>query len=257
MNYNYHTHTSLCGHATGSMEEYIKRAIECGIRYMGFSDHIPYSFADEYAKGKRMTSHEAYGYISEAKSLKEKYKDKIDIRIGFEMEYYPERFNEMLSYAKKLGAEYLILGQHYMNGIFTGGSHVISGTDSPENLINYVDEVITAMESGVFTYVAHPDMINFVGDCELYEKEMRKLCIASERTGVPLEINAQGIVDNRIYPSERFWAIAGEVGCPVTFGFDAHSVDAVYDKDAVLEARRLIEKFNLNYIGKPFVREIQ
>ena len=30
MDYNYHTHTSRCGHATGSDEEYVKRAIEQG-----------------------------------------------------------------------------------------------------------------------------------------------------------------------------------------------------------------------------------
>ena len=223
---------------------------------MGFSDHAPYEFADEHAHGKRMTSSEAYQYIDDIKNIRDKYKDKIEIKIGFEMEYYPDKFPKMLEFVKRLGAEYLILGQHYKEGIFTGGHHVISGTTSPELLRNYVSEIISAMESGFFTYVAHPDMIKFDGDSRLYEKEMRRLCIASKRTGIPLEINCQGIRDKRIYPSERFWAIAGEVGCPVTIGFDAHSPQDAYDKDVICEAKRLIGKYNLCYIRKPTIKPI-
>ncbi len=39
--FNYHTHTYLCGHAYGEIEEYIKNAIEGGITELGFSDHMP------------------------------------------------------------------------------------------------------------------------------------------------------------------------------------------------------------------------
>ena len=42
MTYNYHTHTYRCRHANGKIEDYIKRAIACGVTQMGFSDHAPY-----------------------------------------------------------------------------------------------------------------------------------------------------------------------------------------------------------------------
>ena len=251
MNYNYHTHTALCGHATGEIIEYIQNAIEGGIIHMGFSDHAPYAFADDKAQGQRMTSTEARDYVAVIRRLRELYKNKIDIKIGFEMEYYPDKFSEILAFVKSIGAEYLILGQHYMRGIFTGGFHVINGKATDDDLRNYVKDVITAMETGVFTYVAHPDMINYQGDEDLYEREMRRLCIASKRTNIPLEINGQGLRENRIYPAERFWKIAGEVGCPVTIGFDAHSADAAADKTSAERAMTLIGKYNLNYIGKP------
>ena len=251
VNYNYHTHTAFCGHATGEIAEYIQKAIESGITHMGFSDHAPYTFADDKATGQRMTCAQAREYVATICRLRELYKNKIDIKIGFEMEYYPDKFHDMLTFVKSLGAEYLILGQHYMKGIFTGGYHVINGKATDEDLINYVKDVITAMESGVFTYVAHPDMINYLGDESLYEREMRKLCIASKRTNTPLEINCQGIREGRIYPAERFWKIAGEVGCTVTIGLDAHSADAAGDRESEEKAQKLINKYNLNYIGKP------
>jgi len=257
MNYNYHTHTAFCGHATGEIAEYRQKAIDGGIIHMGFSDHVPYPFDDEGGRGTRMRSSEAMDYIAGIRRLRELYKNKIDIKIGFEMEYFPDKFSSMLEYVKSIGAEYLILGQHYMRGIYTGGYHVINGKATDEDLINYVRDVITAMESGVFTYVAHPDMINYLGDESLYEKEMRKLCIASKRTNTPLEINYQGIREDRIYPVESFWKIAGEVGCPVTKGLDAHSADAAGDKESEKKAQKLIEKYNLNYIGKPNLILIQ
>ena len=46
MDYNYHAHTTRCSHATGTEESYIEKAIEGGIRYMGFSDHMPMRFPD-------------------------------------------------------------------------------------------------------------------------------------------------------------------------------------------------------------------
>ena len=256
MNYNYHTHTYRCGHATGMPEEYILNAVSLGIKRLGFSEHIPYDFADEYSVRYRLKVSDTEKYFSELYALREKFKAVIDIKAGFEIEYYPDKFERMLSFARKSGAEYLILGQHFMNGIFTGGSHVISGTDSEDNLSAYVTDVITAMKTGVISYIAHPDMFNFLGDNELYKNEMKKICIASKELDVPLEINCQGISDNRIYPAERFWSIAGEVGCPVTIGIDAHSADAMCDRQSIYKAKSVIAKYGLNYIGEPKLRKI-
>ena len=88
MNYNYHTHTFRCNHATGSEEEYILRAIENGIEYMGFSEHIPLVFPDGFQALYRMPEELTEDYFNTVNSLKEKYKNEIEIKIGFEMEYY-------------------------------------------------------------------------------------------------------------------------------------------------------------------------
>ena len=48
MTYNYHTHTYRCRHAAGAEEDYVVKSIECGIKYMGFSEHIPFVFPDGY-----------------------------------------------------------------------------------------------------------------------------------------------------------------------------------------------------------------
>ena len=43
-----HNHTTLCNHATGTVEEYVKRAIELGIDEYGFACHAPMNFDPKY-----------------------------------------------------------------------------------------------------------------------------------------------------------------------------------------------------------------
>ena len=95
---NYHTHTFRCGHARGTEEEYIKRAIEGGIKIRGFSDHVPFAFENGREQSYCVQTSEAENYISTLKALREKYKDDIKIHIGFEMEYYPKYFEARHSY---------------------------------------------------------------------------------------------------------------------------------------------------------------
>ena len=91
----------------------------------------------------------------------------------------------------------------------------------------------------------------FTGDTKTYQEIMRKVCIASEKLSVPLEINFYGIRDKRYYPTEAFWQIAGEEHSPVTFGFDAHDALSAFDSASLEKARQLVGKYHLNYIGKP------
>ena len=257
MDYNYHAHTKRCGHASGTEEEYIVRAIGNGIKYMGFSDHAPLRFKSGFESDWRVPTDEAGNYVQEIRKLREKYKNEIDIKIGFEMEYYPALFDEMLKNAVEYGAEYLILGPHYIEEENKNLPHAISENEDVKFLKSYTEMVVSAIKTGVFTYVAHPDIINFTGDKEIFLSEMRKICIASREYNIPLEINFLGIRDNRNYPNEAFLKLAGEEKCPVTFGFDAHTVEAAFDGESLVKAKELVKKFNLNYIGKPDVILIQ
>ncbi len=256
MDYNYHTHTVYCAHATGSMEEYVVRAIENGIRYMGFAEHAPFRYPDGHETWFRLAMADVDGYVQEVNRLREKYKGQIELKIGFEMEYYPEYFDKMLSTAIDAGAEYLILGQHYMTPEHPDGVHVMEKDYEFEHLRDYVKLILAAMETGVFSYIAHPDMYCFVGDNLRFREEMRKVCIASRKMNIPLELNLLGIREKRIYPQEEFWKVAGEERSPITFGFDSHAAEDAYDGDSIAIAMKMVKKYDLNYIGKPDLKSL-
>ena len=252
MDYNFHVHTWRCSHATGTEEEYLVRAMENGIRYVGFSDHIPFRCPDGYESiSVRVPVDQAEDYCRDLRRLREKYEGKIELYIGFESEYFPEQFESMLADARGWGAEYLILGQHYTRPEHPGGKHSFTPTDDEAVLRAYAESLIAAMKTGVFTYIAHPDAIRFMGDTAVYQDIMREVCAASRLYNVPLEVNFYGIRDHRHYPAERFWKIAGEERSPVTFGFDSHDVRSAYDGESLPIAEQLVGKYHLNYIGKP------
>ena len=255
MDYNFHTHTARCGHATGSDEAYVRAAIAGGITDMGFSDHVPFVFPDGRQRTYCVQMEEAAEYIASVRALREKYARDISLHVGFEMEYYPQYFDAMLAGARQLGAEYLILGAHYLpSDVFH--FHTQMPHRGEKTLVEYVDTVIEAIGRGVFTYVAHPDVYCFIGGDEIYRREMRRLCEAARAADMPLEINFLGIREGRAYPTELFWQIAGEVGAPVTFGFDAHDPESAADRASLPTAKALVEKYHLNYIGKPKLHTI-
>ncbi len=251
MDYNYHTHTFRCHHASGTPEEYVLRAIEGGIKYMGFSDHVPVVFSDGSESWFRVPFAQTNDYVSEISKLAEKYKDRIDIKIGFEMEYYPQYFEKTLENAKKAGAQYLILAQHFIRNEFPEGIYVKNEYENAEYLKEYADTVVEGIKSGVFTYVAHPDLFNYKNDDKFYGEQMRKICIASRQCGIPLEINFLGIRRKKHYPNNILWEIAGQEKSPVTFGFDAHTPLDAYDDVSEKVAQDMVKKYKLNYIGKP------
>lgn len=247
MKYNYHTHTARCGHAAGEDREYVLTAIEAGVEEMGFSDHAPFRFPDGRESGYRVPMARAEEYIESVRALRAEFKDKIKLHVGFEMEYYPTYFQQMLSLVKGLGAEYLILGQHFIDEEKVGNVST-APHDSEAELKTYVDTVVEGMESGAFLYVAHPDVFRFIGKDEIYEAEAHRLCRASVRTGVPLEINFLGIRQKRAYPREDFWKIAGEEGVDVVFGYDAHEPIHASGVDSEATARALVKKYGLRFI---------
>ena len=86
---NYHTHTFRCGHARGTEREYIEKAIAEGLTTIGFSDHVPMPFPDGFQSHFRCPIEKLDDYVGTLLALREEYKDRINILIGFEAEYYP------------------------------------------------------------------------------------------------------------------------------------------------------------------------
>ena len=197
-----------------------------------------------YYSTMRMHPEELAGYVETLLALREEYRGRIDLRIGLELEYYPDRFGPTCEFLAQFPLDYLILGQHYLfNEI--GSAYVASGTTDPALLRAYADQCCAGMETGRFTYLAHPDVFRFDGDPKCYRTEMERLCRCAIETGTPLELNLLGASAGRHYPTERFWAIAGEFGNPTVLGCDAHKPSAIPSPEAEARCRALARRFSL------------
>ena len=240
---NYHAHTIRCKHASGTEREYVEKAIEGGFKIFGFSDHTPQPFEGGYVSTVRMDLDQLEDYCNVVLDLKREYRDQIEIHLGLEVEYYPKLFDKLCEFLKDYPIEYFLLGQHWTCGEPEG---YISGRMDvhEEVLAAYVDECITALNTGKFLYFAHPDLINFVGPEETYDKHMLRLCREALRLSVPLEINLLGLEYGRHYPNKHFWELVGQTGNEVVLGTDAHMVKNVWRPDAVLQAYEMFIRPN-------------
>ncbi len=255
MRSNFHTHTYRCNHAGGADREYVEKAIQNGLSVLGFADHSPYWFPNGYYSTHRMRPEQLEGYVNSVLSLKEEYKSDIQIYLGFEAEYYPLYWDEFLKGIGVYPYDFLILGQHFIKNEI-GKIYMMDPCSDYDTLSKYVDECIAGMVTGKFFFLAHPDLINFKGSKVIYQREMRRLCEAAFRLGVPLELNLLGLRDKRDYPREAFWEIAGEIGNEVVFGCDSHTPDSVALASDYLKGADWVKKFNLNFIEpmSPFYR---
>ena len=240
---NYHTHTARCRHASGEDREYVLAAVQSGVKILGFSDHAPFP----HRAFVGMMPETLPEYVASIGGLREEFKADLQMHIGLELEYDPAHFPRQLDFLKDHGIEYLILGQHALFGITDIAGAYMSGSE--EKYLDYHCGLMReAMDTGAITYVAHPDMYNFTGSLQIYTQHIRQLCRHARDLGIPLEINLLGLRTNRHYPRPYFWQIAGEEGCQVILGCDAHEPASFLDEAAPKAAIELVKQYDLNLI---------
>ncbi len=241
---NLHTHTSRCMHAVGQDREYVEAAIKAGVKTLGFSDHCPQPVRTDFVSPIRMPMSQISDYVDSVLALKEEYKADIDILLGYEAEYFPASFRELMDELTAYPLDFLILGAHYIPDEETG-FYAGQPTDSLEDLRFYVDNTIEGLQTGVFSYLAHPDLINFTGDLDDYDREMNRLCAFAKENNIPLEINMNGAACLRHYPSKRFWNIAKKWGNTIVVGVDAHDPAAFFDQPTMDRVQKLVNDLGL------------
>ena len=252
---NYHTHTWRCNHATGSEESYVQAALDRGLSILGFSDHTPYGFPDGYRSHIRMTMDQLPEYCDVVRTLQKQYAGKIEIPLGLELEYYPDCLPDLLPILQDHGVEYLLLGQHFL-GNEAGQPYSGHATEDVSILERYCRQSMDAMQTGLFTYFAHPDLIHFTGDDKRYRSNLRRLCQEAKGCGLPLEINVLGLWSGRHYPDLRFWELAAEEGCSVVIGCDAHAPEHLKRMDAEERAMEIVNRYGLRLLETVTLRKI-
>ncbi len=222
---NWHTHTSRCGHAVGTDEEYVQAAIQAGITTLGFSDHAAYR---EPYPTERMDITEVPDYTNSILSLKEKYKDQIDIYLGMEVECYKDQWDTLARYRREM--DYCILGQHNLS-IHGRSSYDLTNR---KQLEKYTDLLEYACEHALCDYIAHPDVCMWSYpriDGSVREIAARMADI-SVKYNMPMELNAgSGVRRGEVryadgyrypYPVRVFFEEFAKKKCPVVIGLDVH-----------------------------------
>jgi histidinol-phosphatase (PHP family) len=222
-----HNHTPLCNHAEGTMSEYIEKAIEAGTHYFGFSDHAPMDYDPQY----RMQFTDMKKYETDVKNVKKKYQDKIEILLGYEVDWLPNHMDKRVLNAD---VDYLIGSVHFLEGWGFDNPEFIGGWESQdidETWQKYFDTIQEMAESKLFDIVGHLDLIKvfkYMPKGDINEMAKSAL-VAIKNAGMALEINGAGFRKpiKEAYPSKSLLKQAFDLDIPITFSSDAHKPEQV------------------------------
>jgi histidinol-phosphatase (PHP family) len=222
-----HNHTTRCKHAEGTVDEYIQRAIELGIDIYGFTEHAPMDFDENY----RPPFSDMSSYEDEILRAKEEYKNDIDIRLGYEVDYLPNHMDNRVLNAK---VDYLIGSIHFIDKWSFDNPEFI-GEWKTKNIDEvwkaYFEATKAMVEMGKFDIVGHLDLIKVFKylpkeDVRVLAKDVLK---AIKKSGMVIELNSAGLRKpiGEMYPSVSLLEEAYSLNIPITFSSDAHSVEQV------------------------------
>ncbi len=156
---NLHTHTTYVD-GKDSPEEIVLAAIDRGFDSIGFSEH---SYLKYSTFPNQLTPNKIDAYKKEILSLKEQYKDKLEIFCGLEYEFYSD--------LETSGLDYLIGSVHYLDC----DGEIVSfdkGLDKTIDYINtyfggdgfafskkYFETIARLPEKNIFDIIGHFDLI--------------------------------------------------------------------------------------------------
>jgi histidinol-phosphatase (PHP family) len=221
---DYHMHTKASPDGRGEFADFIKKAVEKGIDEIGFSEHLldrparPTDFMDVYVQ----------------KFMEAKENSDIPIRLGAEVDFFPDETERIRKFLCKYPFDYVIGSVHALGSWIIDSSSQIQEylkRDTLKVYEEYFETVRMLCKSRLFDTLGHADLIKIFGfkpDCSI-TGILEETAEAIAENNMCVEINTSGLERKcaEIYPSEQFLRMLKERDVPITLGSDAHRPEDV------------------------------
>ncbi|MBP9151366.1 MAG: histidinol-phosphatase HisJ [Flavobacteriales bacterium] len=245
---NYHSHTDYCD-GTNTPEDYIRKALALGMPTYGFSSHAPIPFFDcKWA----MKIDDLQDYVDEVYRLQKKYDGRIEILLGLEVDYLPDKMGPTADFLQTAGLDYAIGSIHFVDAFTGGKGWEIDGTleifkkglfeifkgDVKAAVTRYYELTREMMIEDCPEIVGHFDKIKmqnlkehfFSEDEKWYRDEVMQTLEVISKTDAILEVNTRGLYKkqaNETYPSKWVLDEAFKLDIPVQINSDGHTPDEI------------------------------
>jgi len=236
---DHHLHTFFCHHASGTMEEYVLAGIECGLEGIVFLEHLEAGI--NYFETTWLSEDDFACYHREGERLRGKYGDQINIGLGVEVGYNPERVDELKERLARHPWDRVGISYHFME---ISGCHYNMLSRKRENIEAFsragVSRVLERYFAGLLAAITdlpgtalchldavlrhHPEIV-FTPD---HFVQMEAILVALANRGMVLEVNTSGFSHrNEQYPALPIIQRAVELGLRLEAGSDAHRPEDV------------------------------
>lgn len=247
MIFNLHTHTNYSD-GSSDPEDYIKEAIHQGFDTLGFSDHSPVPFENNFA----IREEEVENYIQAILRLKNTYSfmsaaPGINILLALEVDYIPGVTPPINHYRKHNHFDYFIGSVHlvknetsgklwFIDGpditVYDNGLKEIFSGDARKAVTAYYHQVQEMIVTQKPDIVGHFDKIKMYNRDRFFSEEEPWYVKLTEETldlaasaGCVIEVNTRGLYKKRsetFFPGPEILKKVHERSIPVTITSDAH-----------------------------------
>lgn len=236
---NFHVHSEFC-HGVGNPEEYIKAGIINNVESIGFSSHAPLPFYKEWTiKDEKLNE-----YCNCIKSLKNKYRNRINIFLGLEVDYIPG-LNRFESF-RTLGVDYLIGSNHFIGKDKSGKHRRIESSKTrgiiQNNVEHYIENYYQSISEMVVLekpdIVGHFDLIKKVNLFDSYfdqsegwyQNLVDKTLEIIAKSNTIIEVNTSNLIkgsNSWLFPSIEILKKCYIQKIPITISSDAHKPEDI------------------------------
>lgn len=250
---DYHIHTYYSDDSTYPMEQVVKDAISNGITDLCFTDHVDYGIkedADKLTPEQRQElkfkiqnpnvpqyNVDYPAYVAEYQDVKEKYVDKINLKLGMEFGLQIHTIPQYQKLFNSYPFDFIIMSCHQVENKEFWTQEFQQGRSQDEYNQRYYDEILEQVKNyHDYSVLGHLDLIARYDKAGIYPfakiqdkiAEILKIVIADGK-GIELNTssvrykihNAQG--EHELTPSKEILALYKELGGRIiTVGSDSH-----------------------------------
>jgi histidinol-phosphatase (PHP family) len=223
---DYHMHTNFSD-GNDSYLSYLEVARKKDLAEIGFTDHITLVPVDWCVKEVDFPV-----MRENLKNLCNNFSEDVQVRFGLEMDYFPEKEEEIRQVISYFPVDYVIGSIHFIDDWNFDSDKSLYGKWPNNELYRlYFDLVQKSAKSGLFDVIGHFDLIKKfqcwpeTDQSSLFEETLKVL----KEANVVMELNTSGLDRpcGEFFPNSEILGIACKLGIPVTLGSDAHQANQV------------------------------
>ncbi len=236
-----HVHTSLCRHASGTMEDYVVSAIDKGLQRLVFLEHLEEGIKAPFRTW--LTEDDFDYYFEEGRRLQEQFGDRIRVNLGVEVGYNPDCPEKILERLKRRNWDRIGLSCHFFKvdghdehlNVLSKNQKTIAIVERYGDrrlLSRYFDTLLEAVTTVPADVLCHLDagLRHQPNLCfeDSHWQQIKTLLNEVKRQNMSLEINTSGYKYRGLpFPLPAIITMAQDMSIPLSAGSDSHSPSEV------------------------------
>jgi histidinol-phosphatase (PHP family) len=219
-----HVHSRFSIDATAEMGEICRAAVERGLEYIAFTEHLDLFPGDP---GYGFFNPEQY--FKAVDSARRECGDRLRVLTGLEFgepHRYPGKFEEFT----KLGFDFILGSVHMVDEVFVGERSLLAKYTAAELFERYYAEVLAAVEFGGFDALAHFDFPKRYHGAAPVSGQVAGILQEMVKNGIALEVNTSPLRKGlkECAPGLDILLQYSDLGgTKITIGSDAHQAGDV------------------------------